>query len=356
MRQASNIHYFVGLTAISLLVGSCSVDRNTTKITAPQKVAAMQQYSDKNTSSPAPEIAKPQPPKADLIAVGVMANVRSDRAVKVDGMKTLDRIIANNSFATPIEGKGGKLVVVYITLKNTGNESGNMAWSGFRLEDKEGRKYDEIDDFMTKSIWLKEQGLDRDNEQIFPGGTTQTAKIFRVANDASNLKLSVNLTTFKLSSEDRNIQIYSDEGNGKSNSERSNENRNQSNDAKLNGNNSSVSLSSDKSTPDTAVVNHYKSIDNRELDASWNNLSPNFKGSNLAKGFNEYIEWWNSVEKVYIGDARVIKSSETNSVVKVDLSYKLRSGRIMDDKKKYIYLVWIDGKWLIDGKSETYNN
>lgn len=117
-----------------------------------------------------------------------------------------------------------------------------------------------------------------------------------------------------------------------------------------------ASSSGEKLSPDTAIVNHYRSIDNRELDKSWNDLSPSFKGSNLGKGFNEYMEWWNSVEKVYIGDVRVIKSSKISSVVKANLSYKLRSGRIMNDKKKYIYLVWTDGQWLIDGKSETYND
>jgi cytoskeletal protein RodZ len=117
-----------------------------------------------------------------------------------------------------------------------------------------------------------------------------------------------------------------------------------------------ASPSSNKPTPDTAIVSHYKSIDNRELDKSWNDLSPSFKGSNLTQGFKEYIEWWNSVEKVYVGDIQTLKISDTNSVVKAELSYRLRSGRVMSDKKKYIYLVWIDGKWLIDGKSETYNN
>ena len=241
MRQASNIHYFVGLTAISLLASSCSVDRNTTKIATAQDVVAIQKPSDKNSASSAPKVAKSQPPKADLISVGIMANVRSDRAVKVDRIQTFDRIVADNTFASPIERKGGKLIVVYLTLKNTGDESGNMAWSVFQLKDKEGRKYDEIDNFMTKSIWLKEQGLDRDNEQIFPGGTAQTAKIFRVANDASKLKLAVNLTTFKLPSEDRNIQTQSDEGEGKSDSRRSNESSNQSNDGELASNNSSIS-------------------------------------------------------------------------------------------------------------------
>lgn len=117
-----------------------------------------------------------------------------------------------------------------------------------------------------------------------------------------------------------------------------------------------ASASSERMTPDVAIVNHYKAIDNKDLENSWSNLSPSFKGSNLTKGFNAYIAWWNSVDKVYIGDVKVMRSSDTSSVVKADLSYKLRSGRIMDDKKKYIYLVWADGKWLIDAKSETYNN
>jgi hypothetical protein len=117
-----------------------------------------------------------------------------------------------------------------------------------------------------------------------------------------------------------------------------------------------ASPSGENLTPDNAIVSHYRSIDNRELDKSWNDLSPSFKGSNLTKGFNEYIEWWNSVEKIYIGDVKVLKTTDTSSVVKADLSYKLRSGRVMKDKKKYIYLILTDGKWLIDGKFDTYNN
>ncbi len=231
------------------MVSSCSLERDTTQKVAPQKVAAMQQPSDKKTVSPAPEIAKPQPPKADLISVGVMANVKSDRAVKIDRIQTFDRIVADNPFATPIEGRGGKLIVVYLTLKNTGDESGNMAWSRFQLKDREGRRYDEIDNSMTENIWLKEQGLDRDNEQIFPGGTALTAKIFRVANDASKLKLAVNLTTFKLPSEDRNIQTQSNEGESKSDSSRSNEGSNESNDEQLANNSSLVSSSSENRLP-----------------------------------------------------------------------------------------------------------
>jgi hypothetical protein len=65
----------------------------------------------------------------------MMANVRADRAVKVESVKILDRIVVANQFIKPIEGKGGKLIAVYLTLKNTGKESGDMAFSRFRLVD-----------------------------------------------------------------------------------------------------------------------------------------------------------------------------------------------------------------------------
>jgi hypothetical protein len=127
-----------------------------------------------------------------------MANVRSDRAVKVEAMKLLDRVVVDNQFFKPIEAKGGKLIAVYLTLKNTGTESGNMAWSSFILEDSQGRKYATIDDSLTQNKWLEEQGLEPATAQLFPGGTSKTGKIFRVAADAKKLKLIVNDKSFKL--------------------------------------------------------------------------------------------------------------------------------------------------------------
>lgn len=339
-----------------------------------------------------------------------MAKVRTDRSVKVDGIKTFDSIVVDNQFIKPIEGKGGKLIAVYLTLENTGKESGNMAFSRFRLVDSQGRKYDELDDWMSQSAWLKESGLESANAQLFPGGTSKTAKLFRVAEDTQEIKLMVNYQEFKLpdistkstenSVSDRQLdrqsitssaayktvrskveEIYNNPT-AKSEHDRlcamaDRELSTDNDDAKKiaafclavdtcikkkmtqeitdsisNNNSSNESMIS----PDTAVVNHYRSIDNREIERSWDDLSPNFKGSNLTKGFNKYTDWWDSVEKVYISDTRVVKSSETSSIVKTNLTYKLRSGRVMNDKKKYIYLTWTNGKWLIDGKSEKYNN
>lgn len=122
-------------------------------------------------------------------------NVRADRAVQVVEIETVDRIAPDNEFADPVDGKGGQLVVINMKLKNTGQESGDMMWTDFKLIDSQGRKYDDIDDFsemVSIDMWLEDQGLDKASSQMFPGATIETAKVFRVAPDASGFKLAVN--------------------------------------------------------------------------------------------------------------------------------------------------------------------
>lgn len=135
------------------------------------------------------------------VALGIWANVADDRSIKVDRSDVLESLIPANQFATPVDTKGGKLIVVYLSLKNTGQESGNMFWSTFQLQDSQERKYDDLKDFEELSsvnLWLSEQGLANQGDQIFPGGTAQTAKIFRVAPNATGLKLIVKRQPFDI--------------------------------------------------------------------------------------------------------------------------------------------------------------
>lgn len=123
-------------------------------------------------------------------------NVRSDRAVQVVGIiEANDSIVPDNEFFEPVEAQGGQLIMVGIKIKNTGQESGNMAWSTYQLVDAQERKYDEINDFsesMSIKEWLKDRGLEEPSSQLFPGQTVEVAKVFRVAPDASDFKLAVN--------------------------------------------------------------------------------------------------------------------------------------------------------------------
>jgi hypothetical protein len=136
----------------------------------------------------------------ESIPVGTLVDIKSDRAVQIERSENVNSI-AGNEFMKSVEAKGGKLVVVYMTLKNTGQESGNMFWSSFQLVDDQGRKYDEVQDFeeiVTIGAWLETQGLEDTSNQLFPGATAKTAKVFRVAPDASGLKMITDGRTFSI--------------------------------------------------------------------------------------------------------------------------------------------------------------
>ena len=138
----------------------------------------------------------------DSIApVGSTVEVKDNRTVLVQRSEEVAELQVNDEFTPTIEARGGRLIIIYLTLGNTGNELGNMLRTQFQLVDSQGRKYDEVQkgqDISTMFMWLAEQGLDEPAAQIFPGGTTQTAKIFRVAPDAENLKLVVNEKEFAI--------------------------------------------------------------------------------------------------------------------------------------------------------------
>lgn len=122
-------------------------------------------------------------------------SARGDRSVTVKGSELVDSINPSNQFSSPIEAKGGKLAVVYLSLKNTGQESGNMMFTDFKMVDSQGRTYDQLQDFEELGslyMWMEDKGLSSPEDQLFPGGENETAIVFRVAPDAEGLQLSVN--------------------------------------------------------------------------------------------------------------------------------------------------------------------
>ena len=140
-----------------------------------------------------------QPQQSDLVPLGSVEQVREDRSLAVTVSKEYSSISTDNQFMEPLLPKGGRLLGVFMTIKNTGNESGNMFWTHFQLEDSQGRKYDDIADFteiVTLNAWAKANGLAETGDQLFPGATANTVAVFRVAPDARNLRLVVNGTRY----------------------------------------------------------------------------------------------------------------------------------------------------------------
>ncbi len=116
--------------------------------------------------------------------------------------------------------------------------------------------------------------------------------------------------------------------------------------------------SSNPSEPDTAVVSHYKLLQNKQLDTAWNNLSANFRGPNTSQGLQEYKKWWNSVNNLNSSNVKTLEKSESQAVVYADISYQVSSGKMINDENKYIYLIWSnrEQKWLIDRRSNHYSS
>ncbi len=125
------------------------------------------------------------------IPMGVSTPVKSDRKVTVSDARLYNFISANNQFAPRVTADGGKLLVVYMTIENTGKSSGDMAWSSFTVEDEGGNKYYEVSgESFAISMWRDELGLGDSGDQLFPGQAKLIAKVFRIRDGAAGLKLA----------------------------------------------------------------------------------------------------------------------------------------------------------------------
>ncbi len=119
---------------------------------------------------------------------------------------------------------------------------------------------------------------------------------------------------------------------------------------------SQVSSEGKQISPGQVVFNHYRLIQDKQLDESWDDLSTSFQGASSSKESNkkEYKAWWNSVEKVNISSIEIVEESKTHAVVKVDIIYLWRGGEKIHHSKQYISLIWNNKRWLIDNKSASY--
>ncbi|NER82245.1 MAG: DUF4352 domain-containing protein [Leptolyngbya sp. SIO1D8] len=124
--------------------------------------------------------------------------VSKDRSVLVERSEEVDSVSADNAFTEPVKSQGRNLIIVYVTIGNTGKEFGSIFGTQLQLIDNEGRRYDAVQDLeeaVTINMWLDKRGLEHSTAQIFPGGKVQTAKVFRVSPNAFELKLLVNETS-----------------------------------------------------------------------------------------------------------------------------------------------------------------
>ena len=79
-------------------------------------------------------------------------------------------------------------------------------------------------------------------------------------------------------------------------------------------------------------------------------MTPSYK-ANVGSGlFEDYVGWWNSVERVDVNNVYVLENNGSDAWVRVDLTFHMQDGRIVRNQI-YDYDFLYDpgrGTWMFD--------
>jgi hypothetical protein len=103
-----------------------------------------------------------------------------------------------------------------------------------------------------------------------------------------------------------------------------------------------------KAGPDKTIENYYQLINQRQYSDAWAILSRRFQEIKPDNNFNNYTQWWDSVEKVTVDSIKLIEENNGSAIVYADLNYLMKNGRKVDDKNRFTLIKNENGKWLID--------
>ena len=110
------------------------------------------------------------------------------------------------------------------------------------------------------------------------------------------------------------------------------------------------SSSYQRPSPTKFIKNYYVNLSYGNYQTTWNQLSSNFKRQ--GGGYSEYVNWWNSVREIRIGQIRLIEQNNYEALVSADLTYITSTGTYYNDTKNRIYLTWNSqsNTWLFEKK------
>lgn len=89
----------------------------------------------------------------------------------------------------------------------------------------------------------------------------------------------------------------------------------------------------------------------RNYQDLWDNyLTPSFKTNVGSGSFEDYVTWWNSVERIEIHSVDVMRHEGTYAWVRVNVTFYMKDGRIVSGQQ-YDYDLFYDanrGTWMFD--------
>ena len=100
-----------------------------------------------------------------------------------------------------------------------------------------------------------------------------------------------------------------------------------------------------------SLKNYYKNINNRNYQAAWRMLSSQSRNDSKRhpEGYKSYTDWWTQVDNVKLISTDTIENNFQASIIESKLNYRLKSGRIFEQKLVFYWLWNIDSnQWLLD--------
>lgn len=104
-------------------------------------------------------------------------------------------------------------------------------------------------------------------------------------------------------------------------------------------------------SPEQAVIDYYGTINQQNYQKGWELLTPELRNNSNShpEGFNSYLDWWTQVNYVDVLNTNLVDQTPNNSAVLTNLTYRLKSGRIVNQTLKFNFIWEPDRKqWLVN--------
>lgn len=101
-------------------------------------------------------------------------------------------------------------------------------------------------------------------------------------------------------------------------------------------------------SPEKALINYYASVNNRNYEATWKLLSPQYRNKKSIS-YSDYTNWWNTVRTVKITRANLNNGNNERAYVDAELQYVMNNGEVTTESVRYL-LIWKPdiSNWVIE--------
>ncbi|MHC5610620.1 MAG: protein kinase domain-containing protein [Nostoc sp.] len=108
----------------------------------------------------------------------------------------------------------------------------------------------------------------------------------------------------------------------------------------------------DRITPEKAVQNYFETINKRDFQTGWNQLSPSYQNNKRRNpdGYFSYIDWWGGkVKNVDILQVSLLEATAQTATVNAKIKYLMNNGKVIPGSV-YFFLLWDaqNSRWIVN--------